>query len=86
MQDFFIEPISRNAKFALFVIAIVIIAKIINIIIKKVIHSIKMKADPEYKKQYYKKLIKDAEHSHMKYKLNEAEQYRKEKWKDPYNP
>lgn len=85
MQDFFVEPISRNAKFALFVIAIVIIARIINLIVKKVIHSIKMKTNTEYKKQYYKKLIKDAEHSQMKYELDEAEQYRKKKWKDPYN-
>ena len=86
MQDFFIQPLGNYAKFTLFVLAIVLLAKVAKAIVQKIIHIFKMNADPNYKKQYYKQLIKEAEHSHMKYKLDEAEQYRKEKWKDPYNP
>ena len=86
MQDFFVEPLYEYIKFTIFVLIILLIAKLIKKIIKKIIHLYKMKTNPEYKRQYYKKLIKKAEHSHMKQKLYEAEQYRKEKWKDPYNP
>ena len=83
MQEFFIQPLGNYAKFTLFVLAIILLVKIVNAIIQKII---KMNTNPNYKKQYYKQLIKEAEHHHMKCKLDEAEQYRKEKWKDPYNP
>lgn len=82
----FIESINQNAKFALFILLIIGAFNIAKNIVLKVIHLFKMKFNAKYKKEYYKQLIKEAEHQHKKYKLEEAERYRKEKWKDPYNP
>lgn len=86
MQDFFINPFIHRAKFLILILLIILSFKIIKAIIQKIVHIFKMKTDANYKKQYYKQLIKEAEHQHKKYMLEEAERYRKEKWQDPYNP
>lgn len=39
-----------------------------------------------YDHEYYKSKQEEINHKRMKENLQKAEQYRKDKWKDPYNP
>lgn len=42
--------------------------------------------DNNYDHEYYKSKQEELNHKKMRENLRKAEQYRKEKWKDPYNP